>query len=100
MREKEKMPASILYFSDNTFYLYRDKSAFNCLTDDKILDQSKLKAYADDYIKTHKMMTFVCDTIENIVEKGENAGNQHFPLFPQCLHKVFHTGSLKVGIVW
>ena len=25
-------------------------------------------------------------TFENIVEKGENAGNQHFLLFPQCLY--------------
>ena len=23
-------------------------------------------------------------TFENIMEKGENAGNQHFLLFPQC----------------
>ena len=26
----------------------------------------------------------VFDRIENIVGKGENAGYQHFPLFPQC----------------
>ena len=24
------------------------------------------------------------ESFENIVEKGENAGNQHFLLFPQC----------------
>ena len=29
---------------------------------------------------------------ENIVEKGENAGNQHFLLFPQCFF--FHFFSL------
>ena len=27
--------------------------------------------------------------IENIVEKEENAGSQHFLLFPQCFQKVF-----------
>ena len=27
--------------------------------------------------------------VENIVEKGENAGYQHFLLFPQCFQKAF-----------
>ena len=31
----------------------------------------------------HTIPTFN-DPFENIVEKGENAGNQHFLLFPQC----------------
>ena len=26
--------------------------------------------------------------VENIVENGENAGNQHFLLFPQCFQKL------------
>ena len=34
-----------------------------------------------------KMMIFVFDRVENIVEKGENAGYQHFLLFPQCFLK-------------
>ena len=29
-----------------------------------------------------KMMIYVIDRAENIVGKGENAGNQHFLLFP------------------
>ena len=37
--------------------------------------------------------------VENIVGKGENAGYQHFFLFPQCLYKAFYTGSLKMVIV-
>ena len=32
--------------------------------------------------------------------KGENAGNQHFLLFPQCFQKVSYTDSLKVVNVW
>ena len=32
--------------------------------------------------------------------KGENAGYQHFLLFPQCFQKLSFLGSLKVGIVW
>ena len=31
----------------------------------------------------------VLDAIENIVGKGENAGHQHFLLFPQCFQKFF-----------
>ena len=35
------------------------------------------------------MMIFIFDRVENIVGKGENAGYQHFLLFPQC----FQTNS-------
>ena len=41
------------------------------------------------------------DSVENNVGKGENAGYQHFLLFPQCFLKASNSsGSLKVGIVW
>ena len=72
----------------------------NSLPLDKILNWSKLKAFADNTIKIHKIMTFVFDRVENIVGKRENAGNQHFLLFPRCFHEAFYKGSLKVGIVW
>ena len=32
-------------------------------------------------------MEFVLQWIENIAGKRENAGNQHFLLFPQCFQK-------------
>ena len=54
------------------------------LPNNKILDQSKLKEFADDKIEVLKMMIFVFDMVENIVGKGENAGYQHFLLFVQC----------------
>ena len=38
-------------------------------------------------------MIYVFDRAENIVEKGENAGYQHFLLFPQCFHKATSLGS-------
>ena len=46
------------------------------------------------------MMNCVTDWVENIVGKGENAGYQHFLIFPQCFQKAFFPGLLKVGIVW
>ena len=73
----------------------------NCLTlpNDKIFDWTKLKALAD-YKLDIKIIISIYDRIENIVGKGQNAGFQHFLLFPQCFQKFSFSGSLKVGIVW
>ena len=57
---------------------------FNPLPDDKILDWSKLKAFADDKLNLAEKLKFILGSVENIVGKGENAGDQHFLLFPQC----------------
>ena len=40
-------------------------------------------------------MIFVLDRVENIVGKGENAGYQHFLLFPQCFQKASFLGVVK-----
>ena len=45
------------------------------------------------------MMVLISDMVENIVGKGENAGNQHFLLFQQYFQNAPTTGSLKVGIM-
>ena len=37
--------------------------------------------------------------VENSVGKGENAGYQHFLLFPHCFQKTSLSGLLIVGIV-
>ena len=42
------------------------------------------------------MMISVFDRVENIVGKGENAGYQHFILFPQCFSKPSFSGLLKL----
>ena len=67
---------------------------------DKILDLSKMKAFADDNLNLNEKLKFALGRVENIVGKGENAGNQHFLLFPQCFQKASSLGSLKVGIEW
>ena len=66
----------------------------NSLPHNKILDQSKLKAFADDKINVTEQLNFVSGKAENIVGKGENAGYQ------QCFQKVSLSRSLKVWIVW
>ena len=45
-----------------------------------------------NYLPSNKInvtykMNFVIGNVENIVGKGENAGYQHFLLFPQCFQK-------------
>ena len=49
-------------------------SGFNSLPNDKMLDWSKFKTFADDKFKVAKMTISVFDRVENIVGKGENAG--------------------------
>ena len=55
----------------------------NSLPNNKILDWTKLKAFADDKLDNAKIMISVYDWVENIVGKGENLGYQHFLFFPQ-----------------
>ena len=80
-----------------------DRSTFlvciNSLPNDRILDWSKFKAFADNKNRLAIMMIFVFDRAEKNVGKGENAGYQHLLLFPQCFQKAFYSGSLKVGIM-
>ena len=82
------------------FTLQYGSEAFdNSFPNDKILDWSELKAFADDKINVTQKLTFSLGWVENIVGKEESAGYQHFLLFPQCFQKATFSGSLKV-IVW
>ena len=64
----------------------------NSLPNNKILDWTKLKAFADDKLDIAKTMTSVYDRVENIVGKGENASYQHFLLFSRCFQKFSFSG--------
>ena len=70
------------------------------LPNNKILDVTELRAFADDKLNVAKLTISLSDRIRNTVGKGENAVYLHFLLFPQCLPKPSFLGSLKVGIVW
>ena len=61
---------------------------------------TELKAFADDKLNVAKMTISLCDRVENTVGKEENAGYQHFLLFPLCFLKPSSLESLKVEIVW
>ena len=71
----------------------------NSLPNDKNLDRFKFEAFADYKLKVVQMTRFVFYMVENIVGKGENAGYQHFLLFPLYFQKTSFSGSLKVRIV-
>ena len=66
----------------------------------KILEQSKLKDFAEVKINVKYVTNFVLGRVENIVGKVENAGYHYVLLFPQCFQNASLSGSLKVGIVW
>ena len=59
----------------------------NSLPNDKILEWSKLKAFEDGKRNETEKLKFILGREENIVGKGENAGYQHFLLFPQMFFK-------------
>ena len=65
-----------------------------------MVDLLKLKAFADDKLNVTQKLKFALGRVENIVGKEENAGYQHFLLFPQCFQKATLSGTFKVGIVW
>ena len=54
-------------------------TAFNPFPHDKILDQTKLKAFADDKLNVTKIIIIsVFDRVENIMGKGEIPSTSNF----------------------
>ena len=51
---------------------------FNSSPNDKILDWSNLKAFADDTINVTEILKSFLGSLENIVGKRENDGKQYF----------------------
>ena len=51
---------------------------------ENFLDRSKLETFTNEQSTLALLMKFLSKSVEKIVEKGENAGCQHFLLFPQC----------------
>ena len=73
---------------------------FNPLTDDKILDWSKFKQFADDNFKYDENSRKFSKQVENTVGKGEIARYEQFLLFPQYFQKACFPGASKGVIVW
>ena len=59
----------------------------------------KLKAFANCTLNLSEIIAFVCESVENLVGKGENAGHQHFLLFPQDFQRAVFRGLVKLTFV-
>ena len=53
----------------------------------KFQTSPKFKAFADNKKNVIQNLKFALERLENILVKGENAGNQQFLLFPPCFQK-------------
>ena len=70
------------------------------LPDNKILDWSKLKQFADDNFKVNQNSRKFSKRVENTVGKGEIARYEQFLLFPQCFQKACFPGASKGVTEW
>ena len=68
---------------------------FTPLPNDQVLDMTKLKGFADDKLNVDKTTISLLDRVENTEGKGENAGYQHFLLFPSVFSKVIFSWVVK-----
>ena len=75
---------ALLNSGANSKNISRRCLSLNSLPNAEILPQSKFKTFANDKINLTEKSKFVLQRVENIAVKGENAGYQHFLLFPQC----------------
>ena len=64
-------------------------SSFNPLPNDKILDWSKLKDFADDNFKFDENGRKFTKRVENTMGKGEIARHKQFLFFPQCYQDLY-----------
>ena len=75
-------------------------SSRNSLPDNKYLDWSKLKAFADDKINVTQKLKFMLGRVENFFEKRRKCWSPAFSPFPTMFEKLSFPEVLKVGIVW
>ena len=76
------------------------RTEFNQLPDNKILDTSKLKKFADDNFKFDENGRKLSTRVENTLGKEEIARYEHFLPFPRCFQKDCLPGASKGVIVW
>ena len=65
---------------------------------DKILDQTRLKAFADDKLNITKIVISVFDRVENIVGKGEIACTSNFSFSHNVFKRLLSQRRQKVSL--
>ena len=73
-------------------------TSFNPFPHDKILDQTKLKAFADEKLNVTKMIISVFDRVEKIVGKGEIACTSNFSFSHNVFERLFSQTHQKVSL--
>ena len=73
---------------------------FNSFPHDKILDQTKLKTFADDKLNITKLIISVFDKVKNIVGKGEIACTSNFSFSHNVFKRLRFPDPSKGVIVW
>ena len=73
-------------------------NVFNPLPDNRILDWSKLKQFADNNFKFEENSRKFSKWVENTVGKGEITCYEQFLLFPQCFKRLAYQGRQKVSL--
>ena len=77
---------------------FLNSSMFNPFPHNKILDQTKLKAFAEDKLNVTKMIVSVFDREENIVGKGEIACTSNFSFSHNVFKRLFSQTRQKVSL--
>ena len=65
-----------------------------------MLDQTKLKAFADDKLNETKMIISVFDRVENIMGKGEIACISNFSFSHNVFKRLLSQTHQKVSLCW
>ena len=78
--------------------LWKGVQLFNPFPHDKILDLTKLKAFADEKLNVSKMIISVFDRVENIVGKGEIACTSNFSFSHNVFKRLLSQRRQKVPL--
>ena len=71
---------------------------FNPLPDDKILDQTEVKSFADDKLSVIKTIISVFERVENIMGKGEIACASNFSFSHNVFKRLLSQTRQKVSL--
>ena len=74
------------------------QSDLNAFLHNKILDQTKLKAFADDKLNVTNMIISVFDRVENIAGKGAIACTGNFSFSHNVFKRLFSQTHQKVSL--
>ena len=96
--------ATLYYFRLQMIWIRTSKKnvvwcSVNSLPNDKILDSTQLKAFADDKINSAHKTISVFDNVENIMGKRRKCWLPAFSPFPMMFSKSF-SEPLKVETGW